>query len=84
MFKKNNMPNWIKNTSKYGMEKFVENSRGDFVRESYEESDPDTPPDVYCIIGYYSETFDPGSISDEMVQEFKRAWNEGVNEFWND
>ena len=84
MFKKNNMPNWIKNTTKYGMEKFVENSRGDFVRESYEESDPGTPPDVYCIIGYYSETFDPGSISDEMVQEFKRVWNEGTNEFWND
>ena len=60
MFKKNNMPNWIKNISKYGMEKIVENSRGDILRESYEESDPGIPPDVYCIIGYYSETFDPG------------------------
>ena len=84
VFKKNNMPNWIKNTSKYGMEKFVENSRGDFFRESYEESDPGTPPDVNCIIGYYLETFDPGSISDGMVQEVKKGWNEGLNEFWNE
>ncbi len=84
MFKKNNMPNWIKNTSKYGMEIFVENSRGDYFREYYEEYDPGTLPDVNCIIGYYLETFDPGAITDEMVQQFKKGWNEGVNEFWND
>ena len=76
MFKKNNMPNWIKNTSQFAINKFVENSKGDFLRESYRENDPETSPDLYCIIGYYGEHFDPGSTSDALVQEFKEIWNE--------
>ena len=76
MFKKNNMPNWIKNTSNFAMNKFVENSQGDFLRKSYEENDRDTPPDLYCIVGYYGEHFDPGSTSNALVQEFKKIWNE--------
>tara|TARA_A100001388_G_scaffold249322_1_gene209931 strand:+ start:905 stop:1282 length:378 start_codon:yes stop_codon:yes gene_type:complete len=76
MFKKNNMPNWIKNTSKFAINKFVENSKGDFLRESYRENDPETWPDLHCIIGYYGEHFDPGSTSDAIFQEFKEIWNE--------
>ena len=76
MFKKNDIPNWIKNTSNFAVNQIVENSKGDFLRASYEENDPDTPPDLYCIIGYYGENFDPGSTSNALVQEFNEIWNE--------
>ena len=76
IFKKNNMPNWIKNTSNFAINKFVENSQVDFLMKSYEENDRDTPPDLYCIVGYYGEHFDPGSTSNALVQEFNEIWNE--------
>ena len=76
MFKKNNMPNWIRNTSKFAINQIVENSKGNFLREVYKENDANIPPDLYCIIGYYGEHFDPGSTSNALVQEFKEIWNE--------
>ena len=76
MFKKNNMPNWIRNTSKFAINQIVENSKGNFLREVYTENDANIPPDLYCIIGYYGEHFDPGSTSNALVQEFKEIWNE--------
>ena len=76
MFKKNNMPNLIRNASKFAINQIVENSKGNFLREVYKENDANIPSDLYCIIGYYGEHFDPGSTSNALVQEFKEIWNE--------
>ena len=76
MFKKNDIPNWIKNTSKFAINQIVENSKGNFLREAYTENNGYIPPDLYCIIGYYGEHFDPGSTSNALVQEFNEIWNE--------
>ena len=76
MFKKNDIPNWIKNTSKFAINQIVENSKGNFLREAYTENNGYIPADLYCIIGYYGEHFDPGSTSNALVQEFNEIWNE--------
>ena len=81
IFHKNNYPEWIKNTSKSLINLYVKNSKGNTLREIYQQSDPNTPPDLYCLIGYYGEHFDPGSTSKSFLKDSKKSFQNGFEDF---
>ena len=85
IFKKNDIPNWIKSLSGDVLNVWADTSRGTSIRKAIaEENISYMHPQVNCLIWYWYEKFEPGFFSYLIQKELTSTLKDEYNKSYQD